>query len=104
MLNIYSEKHHQKPGIIYSILEILNLGYHYSRDLRKYLEEILEHFQNELNMSGSVGEPRSRDRSNPMTQRGPEERHNEYINTSGHATDLMKTVTSTNFSVDHTTE
>ena len=52
-------------------------------------------------MSGSVGESRSRDRSNPMTQREREERHNEYINTSGNAVDLMKTVTSTNFSVDH---
>lgn len=51
-------------------------------------------------MSGSVGESRSRDRSGPATQREHDERHNEYINTSGNA-DLMKTVTSTNFSVDH---
>lgn len=76
----------------------MNLNYYYSKEIRQYLQEILDHFQNELNMSGSMAESRSR--SNPATQREPDDRHYENNNTSAHLLDIMRTAVSTNFDID----
>jgi hypothetical protein len=53
VINEFREKHHQKPAIICAIKEILNLNYWYGKETRSFLEEILNYFQNEINVNRS---------------------------------------------------
>jgi len=53
VIHEFGEKHHQKPAIICAIKEILNLQYYYGKETRQFLEEILNYFQNEINLTKS---------------------------------------------------